>query len=124
MAKSDTLPIFLDAYKLLLELYQTTAKFTHEHKYALGQDIKKDSLELLRLIYQANHHKNKAPYLENFMSVFEVLKLELRLCYDINAISLKKNVHLSLIMEQIGRQAAAWKKHEEKNSNKGENAIY
>ena len=114
MSRSDTLPIFLDTYKLLIEMYQVTNKFTREYKYSLGQDIKQDTLRLFRCIYSANHHTDKIPYLEDFLSNFELLRLEIRLCHDLNVLPLKKLVHLSLMMDGNAKQANAWKRHEMK----------
>ena len=54
MALSEELPIYRDTYKLLLEIYKVTNKFSREYKYSLGQDMKRDALILFRNIYRAN----------------------------------------------------------------------
>ena len=120
MSRSDTLPIFLETYKLLQEVYRVTTLFPREHKFSLGQDIRKDALALFRCIYNANHHTDKVQYLEDFLADFEMLRLEFRLCADLNILSLKKLVHLSLMMDGIGKQATAWKKHQQTQQRKKE----
>ncbi len=105
------LPIYRDAYQLLLEIYQVTNKFPRDFKYTLGQDIKRDSLGLFRDLYGANVSVEKRPqHLDNFLTAFELLKVEMRLCVDLNVLSVKKLAQLSLIMESIARQAQGWRK--------------
>ncbi|MBQ8481281.1 MAG: four helix bundle protein [Alphaproteobacteria bacterium] len=112
MSRSDTLPIFLESYKLLVELYKVTTNFPREYKFSLGQDIQKDTMELFRCIYRANSHQDKVPYLEDFAAWFEAVRLEIRLAHDLNIISQRKYAQLSLMMENIGKQSNAWRKHE------------
>lgn len=109
MALSEELPIYRDTYKLLLEIYKTTTKFSREYKFSLGQDMKRDALFLFRNIYRANINIYKRSFLEEFLSDYELLKLEIRLCRDLNIISVKKLAELSAIMDKIGKQATAWK---------------
>ncbi|MFH2114803.1 MAG: hypothetical protein ABIJ86_09885 [Spirochaetota bacterium] len=42
------LPVFKDVYKLTLLLYTLTQNFTREYKFTLGQDMKRDCLQLVR----------------------------------------------------------------------------
>ena len=109
MALSEELPIYRDTYKLLLEIYKVTNKFSREYKYSLGQDMKRDALILFRNIYRANVNLRKRAFLEEFLSDYEILKLEIRLCRDLNIISIKKLAELSAVMDKIGKQATAWK---------------
>jgi hypothetical protein len=57
-----------------------TQDFPHEYKYTLGQDMKRDAIQLVRSIYRANKAKDKFGYLETFLDDFELLKFEIRLC--------------------------------------------
>ena len=109
MVLSEELPIYRDTYKLLLEIYKVTNKFSREYKYSLGQDMKRDALILFRNIYRANVNLRKRAFLEEFLSDYEILKLEIRLCRDLNIISVKKLAELSAVMDKIGKQATAWK---------------
>jgi len=93
---------------------------TREHKYTIGIDIKHDAMDLLRQIYKANHHRDKAPYLDDFLAVLELIKLQLRICHDINALSLRKITQLALMLDKVAKQATAWKKHEIKQLKKEE----
>lgn len=111
MVLYNQLPIYRDSYALLLEIYQTTNKFSRDYKYTLGQDMKLDSLLLFRELYGANVSVEKRiEHLDNFLTAFEMLKIEIRLCVDLNVLSIKKLAQLSLLMDSIAKQASAWRK--------------
>jgi len=109
MALSHTLPIYKDTYKLILLIFERTKNFSREYKYTLGQDLKRDGINLVRSIYRANRSKNKREHLEEFLDNFEILKLEIRLCTDLKLLSVKQLAEISQMLDIIGRQATAWK---------------
>ena len=116
------LPIYRDSYSLLLAIYQLTGKFSREYKYTLGQDMKRDALNLFRNLYQANRAKDKRQNLDDFLAEFELLKLEVRMCVDLRLLSLKKMAEISLLTDNIGKQINAWKqKAVRQNISKSEN---
>lgn len=49
------------------------------YKFTLGQDLKRDGINLVRSIYRANKSKEKTLYLEAFLDDFELVKLQLSL---------------------------------------------
>lgn len=111
MVLYNQLPIYRDSYVLLLEIYQVTNKFSRDFKYTLGQDMKRDALELFRHLYEANVSVDeRRKHLDKFFTAFELLKTEIRLCVDLNVLSIKKLAQISLMMENISKQARAWKK--------------
>lgn len=111
MVLYNQLPIYRDSYRLLLEIYQITNKFPRDFKYTLGQDMKKSSLELFKELYNANTFtENRKEYIDKFLSSFELLKIEMRLCVDLQILSVNKLAQLSLIMDCIGKQASGWRK--------------
>ena len=96
-------------YKLILLIFEYGKDFPKEYKYTLGQDLKRDGINLVRSIYRANKTKNKVEYLETFLDDFEVLKIEIRLCADMKILSIKKQAALSLLMDGIGKQITGWR---------------
>jgi hypothetical protein len=94
---------------MVLKIFEYTKDFPKEYKYTLGQDMKRDGIQLVRSIYRANKAKNKTEYLEQFLDDFEVLKLEIRLCVDMKILSIKKQAELSQMMESIGKQITGWR---------------
>ena len=103
------LPVFKEVYELILKIFEYTKDFPKEYKYTLGQDMKRDGIQLVRSIYRANKSKNKGEYLEQFLDDFEVLKLEIRLCVDMKILSIKKQAEGSGMMESIGKQITGWR---------------
>ncbi|MBU4082667.1 four helix bundle protein [Patescibacteria group bacterium] len=110
MALYYTLPVYRDTYRLILAIFEATRKFPREYKYTLGQDMKRDGLVLIRSIYRANKNRDKQRDLETFQDDLELLKLQIRLAYDMRIISVKKQVEIIEIMDVIGRQVSGWKK--------------
>ena len=79
MALYYDLPVYRDTYKLVLTVFELTKDFPKDYKYALGQDMQRDALQMVRSIYRANKTSQKKEYLECFLDMFELLKLEIRL---------------------------------------------
>jgi hypothetical protein len=109
MALFYDLPVYRDTYKLILKIFEFTKDFSKEYKYTLGQDMKRDALQLVRSIYRANKSTNKKEYLEAFLDDFELLKLEIRLCTDMKILPIRKQAELSLLMDNIGKQITSWR---------------
>lgn len=109
MALYYDLPVFKESYHLTLRLFQLTSNFPREYKFTLGQDMKRDCINLVRYIYRANKNKDKTVYLEQFLDCFEVVKLEVRLCVDLKLISHGEQAELLHSIDSIGRQITAWR---------------
>ena len=109
MALYYELPVYRDVYKLILMIFECTKDFSKEYKYTLGQDMKRDALQLVRNIYRANKSANKKEHLEAFLDDFELLKLEIRLCADMKVLPIKKQAALAMLMDTIGKQIIGWR---------------
>lgn len=109
MALYDTLPVYAETYSLTQLVFKVTQDFPREYKFTLGQDMKRDCLNLLRLIYRINRSQNKVALLEDFLDEFELLKLEIRLCCDMKLMSIKRQADFALMMDSIGRQITGWR---------------
>jgi hypothetical protein len=59
MAMYDELPVYKATYDLLLAISQFTKEFSKEFKYTVGESLKKETIELLTLIYRANTRHQK-----------------------------------------------------------------
>ena len=78
--------VYRDTYKLILKIFECTKDFSKEYKYTLGQDMKRDALQLVRSIYRANKSNNQKEHLETFMDDFELLKLKMEVINNINGL--------------------------------------
>ncbi len=103
------LPVYRDTYQLILKIFECTKDFSKEYKYTLGQDMKRDALQLVRTIYRANKATHKKEHLEAFLDDFELLKLEIRLCTDMKVLPFKKQAELTVLMDSIGKQVTGWR---------------
>ena len=54
MALYYDLPVYRDTYRRILKIFEYTKDFSREYKYRLGQDMKRDALQLVRSIYRAS----------------------------------------------------------------------
>ena len=54
MALHQDLPVYKACYDLLLALFRFTKDFSKEYKYTVGESIKKETIDLLTLIFRAN----------------------------------------------------------------------
>jgi hypothetical protein len=59
----------------LIEIFQFTKEFSKEYKYTVGESIKKETIELLTLIYRANVKRDKNEVLQKARERIEVIRL-------------------------------------------------
>lgn len=109
MALHTELPVFRDTYQLILKVFEYTKEFAREYKFTLGEDMRRDALQLVRSIYRANKAESKAAHLDLFLDEFELLKLKIRLCVDMKLLPIKKQALLSELLESIGKQVTGWR---------------
>jgi len=121
MKDSETLPIYVDTYQFVRELYQITHKFPREYKYCLGEQMNRDVLQLLFYIFQANHIKpERVQYIRLFLAGLDMVRVEIRLAHDMQVLSTRQISHLSLFVDKIVKQAAAWQKYQMSQDKKEE----
>ena len=75
MSQHDELPVYKASYDLLLEIFRFTKDFTKEYKYTVGESLKKETIELITLIYRANSRKDKYDTLQFAREHIEVIRL-------------------------------------------------
>lgn len=111
MALSSELKVYKDSYDLIFYLYQISSGFSREYKYDLGEKIKKEVLDLLINIYQANsdflERKNNLKLAQDRI---EKIIIYIRILKDLKQINLQKFVFLNEKIETINRQLISWKK--------------
>jgi hypothetical protein len=75
MAQYDELPVYKATYDLLLEMFRFTKDFNKEYKYMVGESLKKETIELITLIYRANSRVDKQAILQTAREHIEVIRL-------------------------------------------------
>ena len=110
MLQYNELPVYKASYDLLLEIFRFTKDFTKEYKYTLGESLKKETLELITLIYRANSKTDKRETLQSEREKIEVIRLFIRLMKDLKQISLKRFVQINKQVENVSKQLTGWQK--------------
>ena len=104
------LPIYKSCYDLLLEIFVFTKNFSKDFKYTVGESIKKETVELLTLIFRANSRTDKHAVLQEAREHIEVIRLLIRLMKDLKQISLKNFVKINQKVEEVSKQLTGWQK--------------
>ena len=86
MAIYTNLPVYKTSYDFLVELFVITKEFNREYKYTLGENIKKESLEMIANIYRANSSQNKAPFIQKAREKIEAIRIFFRLTRDLRQV--------------------------------------
>jgi hypothetical protein len=110
MALHYDLPVYKACYELLLEIFRFTKDFTKEYKYTVGESIKKETIELLTLIFRANSRPDKEQVLQEARERIEVIRLFIRLMKDLHQISFKNFVGINKNVEEVSKQLTGWQK--------------
>ncbi|PXX49409.1 four helix bundle protein [Aquitalea magnusonii] len=110
MALHTQLPIYKVTYDLLTLVTTLTKNMDRDFKRSLGDDLRKDCVSLVRLVYRANSTRNKAPHLEMLLENLQVIELTLRLSVDMRLISRGQYAAAIEQTDKIGKQAQGWKR--------------
>lgn len=90
------------------ELFSFTRDFAREYKYTVGESLKKETIELLTLIFRANSRKDELAVLQEARERIEVIRLFVRLMKDLQQISLKKFVVVNQKVEDVSKQLTGY----------------
>ena len=99
-----------------MEIFKFTKNFTKEYKYTIGESLKKETVELITLIYRANSNKDNFDILQRAREHIEVIRLFIRLMKDLKQISLKKFVNVNKQVENVSKQLTGWQKKQLESS--------
>ncbi len=112
MAKYDQTPVFKQSYDLIIKLYEIAPKLSRDIRYTLAEQLKKDTLSMLRDIYLANFKsKTKAEHIKSALTTLALIRLQFRLLKDLKQITIKSYSQISLMTESIAGQLTAWLKY-------------
>jgi hypothetical protein len=120
MALYYNLPIYKASYRLVFILFTNSSNFSREYKYTVGQKLKDEGLLLIKNLYRANKAIDKLESISEARENLEMIRLFLRLMQDLDQLSLKKFVEISLVAEEVSKQLVLWEKYNKKVSCKPE----
>jgi GTPase Era involved in 16S rRNA processing len=110
MKLHSDLPVYKSTYDLLLGIFDFTKSFSKEYKYTVGESLKKETIDLLILIYRVNTIQDKGAVLQEAKERIEVIRLLIRLMKYLHQISLKNFVAINTIVEYVSKQLTGWHK--------------
>lgn len=87
---TNELKVYKDTYQLSLLICQLVPKFPNAYKHSLGNGLCEEVVALFKPLQMANSIKGKeekVKYLNEFMLIFENIKVRLRLVFDLKCIS-------------------------------------
>lgn len=114
MAIYENLPVFKATYDFLLHTFNLGQHFQRDIRFTLGEELKKEIVNLLVLIYRANMSPDKLSYLSQARETMVVIKLHYRLLFDLKQISMKQYAVCCEMSETISKQVVAWSKYKTK----------
>ncbi|MFR9597273.1 MAG: four helix bundle protein [Rikenellaceae bacterium] len=120
MAKYDQTPVFKQSYDLIIKLYEISPKLSRDVRYTLAEQLKKDTLDMLKLIYLANFKSQaKDEYIKQALTKLAVIRLQCRILKDLKQVTTKSYAQITLMTESIAAQLSSWLKYT-KATNKNE----
>jgi hypothetical protein len=110
MATYFHLPVYKASYDLVLEMFKVIKDFNREYKYTLGENIKKEAVEMITNIYRANSSFSKEEHLEKAREKIETIRIFFRLARDLRQVGLERFVDTNEKIENISKQITSWKR--------------
>jgi len=97
----------MDLYK---NIYQYTKSFPKVDRYNLGNELKQSSIKIIELFIEAESTKKewKLPLLEKASIKIGLLKILIRLAYEVKIIDSKKHLRLQEQLQEMGRMLGGW----------------
>lgn len=104
------IPIFKKMYDLYKSVHHIRASVPKQNRYSLWQRCEDTSLDVIEGILQAASmsRSEKVPILNNLSTKLNLLRVFIRLSYDIKSIDAKKYATLQEIIDEVGRMLGGW----------------
>ncbi len=105
------LKIYQKVYDFLLWTKPTVERFSKVHKYSLGIEIEKETIELIKQIVRANFKKtNRKKDIEECLVHYQIIKILIRISKDYRLLSIKQYEFASIQLNEIGKLLGGWYK--------------
>ncbi len=103
-------PIFTRSYDLLRWLIPATVKFPRQQRFVLAANLQQTALRLHELFIEAAYSSQPLPALQQADVMLTKLRFYLRLCRDLELLSLGQYAHGTRMVVEIGRLLGGWQK--------------
>jgi hypothetical protein len=108
MSDPEQLLIFKKAYQLVKWLMNHTGKFPKSHRFSLAVKIENSVIELLELFITANMSQSKIKFLIQADQKLTVLKILLRLSYEMQFVSINSYEYGARELVEMGKMLGGW----------------
>jgi hypothetical protein len=105
-------PIFVRTYDLLVWLIPRTTKFPREQRFVLGKAVQETALRFQEQLIEAalSGGRNRRRALVRADIDLAKLRFYLRLCQDLELITLRQYRHVAEMVTEVGRLLGGWRK--------------
>ena len=101
-------PIFVRTYDFLRWLIPVTVKFPRQQRFVLAGNLQRIALRLQEQLVAASYADAPLPILRQADVTLATLRLDLRLCRDLELLKFKQYAHAARMVNEIGRLLGGW----------------
>ncbi len=101
-------PIFVRTYDLLRWLIPVTIKFPRQQRFVLAAALQRTALALQERLIEAAQSREPLASLQQADITLTKLRFYLRLCRDLELLSLGQYEHVIRMTDEIGRLLGGW----------------
>jgi 23S rRNA-intervening sequence protein len=103
-------PIFTRTYDLLRWLLPVTVKFPRQQRFVVAEAVQHTALLFHEQLIEASYAPQPVDTLRRADVTLTKLRFYLRLCRDLELISLKQYAHAAPLVAEVGRLLGGWQK--------------
>src|SRR3954464_6697382 len=97
------LTVITKTYDLILWSCHHTSKFPRNHRFVLGERIKRNLYELLETLIQAKYTRQRQGLLERANLMLEILRFQMRLAKDLQCLKVHSYSFDAKALDEIGK---------------------
>lgn len=101
-------PIFTRTYDLLRWLIPMTVKFPRQHRFVLAKAMQETALQFQERLIEASHVADRLLKLQQADTDLTKLRFYLRLCHDLELMSIGQYEHAARMVNEVGRLLGGW----------------
>lgn len=96
---------------MLVELFLATNNFSRDYRFTIGEQIKKEILDMMLCIYRANRSfQGRKSRIGEAREKIETIRVMLRILKDLKQLNLKKFISINEKIESVSKQLVLWEK--------------
>ena len=101
-------PIFAKTYDLLRWLIPMTVKFPRQHRFVLARAVQETALRFQERLIEATRADKVLPKLQQADTDLTKLRFYLRLCHDLELMSIGQYEHAARMVSEVGKLLGGW----------------